>query len=389
MIRHVETRREYQLNVTQLDYGYIELKQLDFIQLELHANYRYAIVSEDKAYQFIGRFNPDGKVQVKVPAKWSSAKHWQVNAQAVEDDFVAKLFPKLVNPTWTLQDRNNAFTGLASGGVFGGVTGYLYGDEIKETVLDNLPRITGAAQVVSGIMSLCVAAAVGRAGVGAPLAAVIGFVALDNIQAGARSVWSNEVTPTHGGELIEWSGLVAKGYGEIAYTLVDIGLITKASSVVKMATQTENVIKLNTTTAVKVGQTIKPTEVTISIDKISLNQKNVIELKEPIFNPHGSMGAAKPWTIAQRLKYAKLPTTGKIRFIPRIGYTPSDPLPRGPNNGYLDKFKNEWVKGPSRTVGQEFEWDVQLSKLGAKQLGWASRDGKHLNVSLDGKITHK
>ncbi|MBX4134234.1 hypothetical protein JMI89_11415, partial [Frischella sp. Ac48] len=28
------------------------------------------------------------------------------------------------------------------------------------------------------------------------------------------------------------------------------------------------------------GQTIKPTEVTISIDKISLNQKNVIELKE-------------------------------------------------------------------------------------------------------------
>nr|WP_255562902.1 cysteine peptidase family C39 domain-containing protein [Frischella sp. Ac48] len=47
-----------------------------------------------------------------------------------------------------------------------------------------------------------------------------------------------------------------------------------------MATQTENVIKLNTTTAVKVGQTIKPTEVTISIDKISLNQKNVIELKE-------------------------------------------------------------------------------------------------------------
>ena len=147
-------------------------------------------------------------------------------------------------------------------------------------MLDNLPRITGAAQVVSGIMSLCVAAAVGRAGVGAPLAAVIGFVALDNIQAGARSMWSNEVTATHGGELIEWSGLVAKGYGEIAYTLIDIGLITKASSVVKMATQTENVIKLDTTTAVKVGQTIKPTEVTISIDKISLNQKNVIELKE-------------------------------------------------------------------------------------------------------------
>ncbi|HGG7784212.1 TPA: polymorphic toxin type 17 domain-containing protein, partial [Neisseria meningitidis] len=22
-------------------------------------------------------------------------------------------------------------------------------------------------------------------------------------------------------------------------------------------------------------------------------------------------------------------------------------------------------------------------------LGWASRDGKHLNISIDGKITHK
>ncbi|HFC8224401.1 TPA: polymorphic toxin type 17 domain-containing protein, partial [Neisseria meningitidis] len=24
-----------------------------------------------------------------------------------------------------------------------------------------------------------------------------------------------------------------------------------------------------------------------------------------------------------------------------------------------------------------------------EQLGWASRDGKHLNISIDGKITHK
>ncbi|WP_349826528.1 polymorphic toxin type 17 domain-containing protein [Brenneria populi] len=47
------------------------------------------------------------------------------------------------------------------------------------------------------------------------------------------------------------------------------------------------------------------------------------------------------------------------------------------------------VKGPSRTQGQAFEWDVQLSERGKAQLGWANRDGKHLNVSLDGKITHK
>ncbi|WP_367652777.1 polymorphic toxin type 17 domain-containing protein [Erwinia wuhanensis] len=75
--------------------------------------------------------------------------------------------------------------------------------------------------------------------------------------------------------------------------------------------------------------------------------------------------------------------------MPPEGYSPSQPLPRGPNNGYIDKFKNEWVKGPSRTAGQEFEWDVQLSRTGKAQLGWATRDGSHLNISLDGKVTHK
>jgi hypothetical protein len=40
-------------------------------------------------------------------------------------------------------------------------------------------------------------------------------------------------------------------------------------------------------------------------------------------------------------------------------------------------------------LSQQVEWDVQLSKTGNTQLGWASRDGSHLNVSLDGEITHK
>lgn len=57
--------------------------------------------------------------------------------------------------------------------------------------------------------------------------------------------------------------------------------------------------------------------------------------------------------------------------------------------GYLDKFGNIWTKGPSRTNGQPFEWDVQLSNTGKAQLGWATRDNSHLNVSLDGKFTHK
>ena len=117
--------------------------------------------------------------------------------------------------------------------------------------------------------------------------------------------------------------------------------------------------------------------------------KNLSYVDEPPFNPGGTAGGAKPWSTKGRIKYVELPTQGKIRYVPPEGYSPSQPLPRGPNNGYIDKFKNEWVKGPSRTAGQDFEWDVQLSKTGKAQLGWATRDGSHLNISLDGKITHK
>ena len=38
---------------------------------------------------------------------------------------------------------------------------------------------------------------------------------------------------------------------------------------------------------------------------------------------------------------------------------------------------------------QPFEWDVQLSKQGIQQVGWMTRDNSHLNVSLDGRVTHK
>ena len=112
-------------------------------------------------------------------------------------------------------------------------------------------------------------------------------------------------------------------------------------------------------------------------------------VEEPSFNPQGTIGAAQQWSTKGRIKYVELPNEGKIRYVPPEGYSPSVPLPRGPNNGYIDKFGNEWIKGPSRTPGQAFEWDVQLSKTGQSQLGWATRDGSHLNVSLDGKITRK
>ena len=88
------------------------------------------------------------------------------------------------------------------------------------------------------------------------------------------------------------------------------------------------------------------------------------------------------------LKNVDLPVAGKIRYIPPETWTPSQPLPRV-NGGYIDKFGNVWMKGPTRTIGEPFEWDVQLSKTGKNKLGWLSRDSSHLNVSLKGEITHK
>src|SRR5690606_18727985 len=88
-------------------------------------------------------------------------------------------------------------------------------------------------------------------------------------------------------------------------------------------------------------------------------------------------------SIKARCKAAELPIRGRIRYVPPKNYNPGSPLPRGPNDGYIDRVGNEWVKGPSRTPGQAFEWDVRLSHTGRQQLGWLSREGKHVNVTLD------
>ncbi len=67
---------------------------------------------------------------------------------------------------------------------------------------------------------------------------------------------------------------------------------------------------------------------------------------------------------------------------------PITPMP-GNRKGYVDRFGNIWVQGRSVTKGQSFEWDVQLSKQGIQQVGWMTKDNSHLNVSLDGRVTHK
>jgi hypothetical protein len=110
--------------------------------------------------------------------------------------------------------------------------------------------------------------------------------------------------------------------------------------------------------------------------------------EEPYFNPIGTAGAARVWTKAARIKHAQLPSTGKVRYVPPKNWHASEPLPRGANGGYIDKFGNEWTRGPSRTQGQAFEWDVQLGKNATPGMKSVSPDGRHVNVSLDGRVTH-
>jgi hypothetical protein len=90
------------------------------------------------------------------------------------------------------------------------------------------------------------------------------------------------------------------------------------------------------------------------------------------------------------LKAQKLPTRGKVRYVPPENWTSTQPLPRGPQKGFLDKFGNEWRKGPSRTKGEPFEWDVQPPGEGFNPfMQRLSRNGSHVNVSQKGHVTHK
>lgn len=88
-----------------------------------------------------------------------------------------------------------------------------------------------------------------------------------------------------------------------------------------------------------------------------------------------------------RLKKARLPVEGPFHFRPKAGWDPRNPIKWNKEKmGYVDDSGNVWCKGPSRTPGQPFEWDVQL----APGSSWRrfSKDGKHINVTLDGRLSH-
>lgn len=103
-------------------------------------------------------------------------------------------------------------------------------------------------------------------------------------------------------------------------------------------------------------------------------------------------GKSKP-SMMGLIKKHQLPWKGRIRYIPPKNWPTTQDLPRvkipGKSAAFVDRFGNIWTSGESRTKGQLFEWDVQLSRSGIQQLGKFTRDKRHLNVSLDGRITHK
>ena len=86
---------------------------------------------------------------------------------------------------------------------------------------------------------------------------------------------------------------------------------------------------------------------------------------------------------------------GPFRYLPPKGYDPSQPLPRGPNGGFMDRDDNEWVEGPAHGIafadGDAREWDVQLSQRGEN--GWGRfaktiRGRSYVNVTKNGRFSH-
>jgi filamentous hemagglutinin len=88
------------------------------------------------------------------------------------------------------------------------------------------------------------------------------------------------------------------------------------------------------------------------------------------------IGKKRRPTKRQVLAKYHLPVTGTFPFQPEKNWHATQPLNRGPGNGFVDRHGREWTPGRSITPGQHFEWDVQLPS------------GGHLNVDWDGNITH-
>ncbi|MDP9386565.1 MAG: polymorphic toxin type 17 domain-containing protein, partial [Actinomycetota bacterium] len=99
-------------------------------------------------------------------------------------------------------------------------------------------------------------------------------------------------------------------------------------------------------------------------------------------------GGRKP-TKEEVLTELRLPHGKGVPFAfePDPKWRPEQRLKWDPEQrGYVDAKRDVWRKGPSRTPGDPFEWDVQLRKTSRWQRH--SKDGKHVNINLSGRISH-
>ncbi len=169
--------------------------------------------------------------------------------------------------------------------------------------------------------------------------------------------------------------------------------------------------------------TVEPLTTTFPINenKVTILAGPVIEIKKPIIFSGGLDDKDKQFLdsltvmeskkhnkaieekIIERIKEIQLPVDeGKVRFIPPKNYYPSKKLEKKENSklyGYEDADGNFWVKGPvrkhgsslDRKEGETFEWDVILGnawKAKFKDVAKNGRNGKYINVSSKGEITH-
>ena len=94
--------------------------------------------------------------------------------------------------------------------------------------------------------------------------------------------------------------------------------------------------------------------------------------------PQNNEGAAQHEDDPQKrvLREHHLPIEGAFPYVPPKNWRPHQPPRKNSKGEYLDIKGRRWRKGPPRTEGETWEWDVQLP------------NGEHLNIDWGGNITH-
>lgn len=305
---------------------------------------------------------------------------------------------------------SNANQGITTGGLLGpagmligGISGYLYGDEIKSTYTQYENQILGGLQVAGGILTLAATGAIesGSLGTGTAVAVALGFVGSDAIAAGISRMFTDKEVTTLGEDVIAWSGLVPKGYEGITYGLVDLALGSKAMFLSKLPLATRNIVSIKYLTPA--GQ--KPSlmrDIKIYIDKISKNtqkQRHVIKLKnaDDFANTSKELLQTKPLYSPAPAKWIE--KGGEIEILDDgtwlyrdwntnvIKYT--DGFPDFKNGGFV---RQEVNIGQFTTRYEDFKKADQISIKAADGTWHHYQDGKTLQEvesRIHSRFTHR